>query len=122
MARPTESQSLPNQMLSHLFNLKLADPGGDFHGALSAWFSMGNTPDIEKWKNVYPVKGEIDQANVHEMISQHHQWCMDNQIKATPTIFINGKQLPVEFSINDLKFQIRRMVEQIPVGEPEPVF
>lgn len=42
-------------------------------------------------------------------------------IKATPTIFINGKKVPEEFSVSDLRIQIRKILEKEPVSEPEPV-
>jgi uncharacterized membrane protein len=121
MVTPVKNGSVAYQTLSYLFSLELSGQESDFRAALSSWFSALEEADVEKWRKAFPLKDEVDQTKVHEAINQHYQWCREAGIKATPTVFINGKKLPEEFSIQDLKFQIRRMVEQLPVTEPESV-
>ena len=121
MVNPNDNLSASHQVINHLISLQLTDQESEFQSAMSNWFSRTGEKDLKKWKNDYPLKTMTDDATVHEIINQHYQWCKKSGITATPTVFINGKLMPEEFSIQDLKFQIRKMVEQLLVNVPEPV-
>jgi glutaredoxin len=114
MVRPLKNGSSSYQMLSHLFSLKLSGQESDFRAALSSWFSVSGEADVEKWRKAFPLNEEADQTKVQEAINQHYQLCREAGITATPAIFINNKKLPQEFSIQDLIFQIRRMIKKQP--------
>jgi hypothetical protein len=37
-----------------------------------------------------------------EALEKNKQWCKTTEIKATPTIFINGRKLPKPYQIEDI--------------------
>lgn len=78
--------------------------------ALTAWYAYGKK-DFSKWKKDF-VNGSVDSnLAVDDVILKHINWVKEVRIKKTPTIFVNGKELPEEYSISDLKYHLRRMVE-----------
>lgn len=46
------------------------------------------------------MNGELQEQDTK--IDAMHDWCKAEQITHTPTLFINGYQLPQEYSIEDL--------------------
>ena len=46
----------------------------------------------------------IDHAKQASKIEAMFKWCDDMEIIATPTIFINGYQLPDAYDIEDLQY------------------
>ncbi|NCU05837.1 MAG: thioredoxin domain-containing protein [Chitinophagaceae bacterium] len=44
-----------------------------------------------------------DQSNYNEDVTKMRSWCDEMNIEATPSIFLNGYQLPDNYSVNDLK-------------------
>lgn len=67
--------------------------------ALHDWYSSENK-DYESFKAKYPMNGELILQN--EKIAEMRQWCDKEEISVTPTIFINGRELPNEYEISDL--------------------
>ena len=49
-----------------------------------------------------PKTGELSKQG--EKINLMDEWCNEIEIKATPTIFLNGYQLPDAYSIEDLQY------------------
>ena len=68
--------------------------------ALDDWY---NAPikDYEAFSQKYPLNGELEQQG--EKIEAMRQWCDIQKITHTPTLFINGHELPREYSLEDLK-------------------
>ncbi len=62
--------------------------------------------DIESFIKTYPV--DIKNAKVEKIISVHNQWCQMVNIEATPTLYINGSELPDWYNVEDLKYFIRQ--------------
>ena len=50
----------------------------------------------------YPMNGELLEQG--KKIEAMDKWCKAIDIQATPTIFINGYQLPDAYSIEDLQY------------------
>ena len=50
----------------------------------------------------YPMNGELSKQG--EKINLMDEWCKKMEIQATPTIFINGYQLPNAYGIEDLQY------------------
>jgi uncharacterized membrane protein/thiol-disulfide isomerase/thioredoxin len=73
---------------------------------LHDWFS---TMDINKFQEKYPLKHGVD---VQAQLNEHDKWFTEAQIEATPTLFINGYQLPRAYSVNDLKDLIRGLLNK----------
>jgi len=69
--------------------------------ALNDWYKA-NKKDYEAFATKYPINGELKQQE--EKITAMSNWCNTTEIRATPTYFINGCQLPDIYSINDLKY------------------
>jgi uncharacterized membrane protein/glutaredoxin len=68
--------------------------------ALDDWY-MADKKDYELFAAKYLMNGELklQEAKLESM----SKWCENAEIRATPTIFINGKRLPETYSINELK-------------------
>jgi len=68
--------------------------------ALGDWY-LAEKKDYSVFKHKYPMNGELSkQGNKIEMMDK---WCKQTDIAFTPTIFINGQQLPDAYSIEDLE-------------------
>ena len=67
---------------------------------LNDWYSS-NQKDFNAFLNRFPALNKVD--NNFEKIRDMAKWCIAEDIKYTPTIFINGHELPDEYSIEDLK-------------------
>lgn len=69
--------------------------------SLDDWY-LSETKDYELFAAKYPMNGELQkQGNKIEAMTK---WCKEMDIGFTPTIFINGYQLPDAYSIEDLNY------------------
>ena len=72
--------------------------------ALDDWY-QSEQKDYDTFSSKYPMNGELElQKNKIEAMGH---WCHAEKIIATPTIFINGYELPKEYAINDLTEVLR---------------
>ena len=69
--------------------------------ALDDWY-LADKKDYEIFAAKYMMNGEL--AKQGNKIEAMDKWCKAMDIHATPTIFINGFQLPDAYSIEDLKY------------------
>lgn len=67
--------------------------------ALDDWYHA-DKKDYEVFAKKYPMNDDLEKQN--NKIKAMRKWCDAESITATPTIFINGYQLPKEYSIEDL--------------------
>ncbi len=56
--------------------------------------------DFEKFIRKYPLYNDTD---VEPLLKQHEHWAKLSKITFTPTIFINGYELPKQYRVDDLK-------------------
>ncbi|WP_299526766.1 vitamin K epoxide reductase family protein [Winogradskyella sp.] len=68
--------------------------------ALDDWY-LSEEKNYETFANRYPINGELEAQD--EKIEAMGKWCSAEKITYTPTIFINGRELPREYSAEDLK-------------------
>jgi uncharacterized membrane protein len=68
--------------------------------ALDAWYDAPKR-NYNDFVSKFPMNGDIERQN--EKLEAMSKWCMLAEINYTPTIFINGKWLPVGYNIEDLK-------------------
>lgn len=68
--------------------------------SLDSWYNA-KTKDYAEFSKNYPMNGELTAQKTK--IEKMNQWCENEKITHTPTIFINGHELPKEYSVNDLK-------------------
>jgi hypothetical protein len=74
--------------------------------AILKWFEL---MDLEKFKNIYPLKDGI--MDWYSVINNHYQWAVNCKINLTPTIFLNGYQLPSHYLVDDLKLLVPQFIE-----------
>lgn len=65
---------------------------------LDDWYIL-NMP-YEKLIVKYPVENE----DVDDLLSSHFEWCVKNEIQYTPTVIFNDRELPKNYSIDDIKY------------------
>ena len=69
--------------------------------ALDDWY-QADKKNYEIFSAKYPMNGEIKQQE--SQIEKMNKWCKEANITFTPTIFINGKRLPANYKIDELKY------------------
>lgn len=68
--------------------------------ALDDWYNAENK-DYEAFANVYPLSEGL--ADQDDKIARMRVWCDTENISYTPTLFVNGHELPKEYNVGDLK-------------------
>ena len=116
---PNEPESNSTKVVKHLIALSLTDSKNSLQ-ALSSWYLQGGRIDINQWMSKYTAP-ELDgeKGKVNQILSEHANWCLRVGITATPTLFINGMKYPEEYTLSDLKFQIRNLLDSITDRAPE---
>lgn len=99
------------QMLETLFTIQQNESNERALAALSNWYQAGG--NLERWKKSFSSPSQKHDDAVSEIIKVHEKWCAQVSIQKTPTLIINGKTIPEEFSVNDLKFQLHKMADKI---------
>jgi uncharacterized protein YeaO (DUF488 family) len=69
--------------------------------ALDDWY-LADKKDYEVFSAKYPMNGEL--KNQEAQVEDMKTWCKEAGITHKPTLFINGKALPANYSINELKY------------------
>jgi uncharacterized membrane protein len=70
-------------------------------GAMDYWY-LNDERNYETLKEKYPVSQELLSAQEGKLAAMR-AWSSHAKIAYTPTIYINGKQLPGTYNLNDLK-------------------
>lgn len=68
--------------------------------ALEHWYAT-YPKNYDSFSNMYPLNGEL--AQQENKINAMENWCNEVDIKHTPTIFINNRELPESYGVEDLK-------------------
>lgn len=68
---------------------------------LDEWYLAGQK-DYNTFAAKYPMNGELKKQS--DKISKMRQWCDRVNIKYTPTIFVNGYELPGNYKISDINY------------------
>ncbi|MCL6258553.1 cysteine peptidase family C39 domain-containing protein [Aquiflexum sp. TKW24L] len=69
--------------------------------ALDDWY-LPNVKDYSVFASKYPLNGELKRQE--DTVKKMEAWCEAEQITHTPTIFINGHELPESYTVEDLKY------------------
>lgn len=94
------TDDLHAKTINHLLAINSKGDPKVTHEALDQWYSA-EKKDYAAFAGRYPMNGELDQQQ--EKLLAMKSWCDKEGITHTPTIFINGYQLPKEYRIADLK-------------------
>ncbi|WP_454801646.1 vitamin K epoxide reductase family protein [Mucilaginibacter phyllosphaerae] len=70
--------------------------------ALHDWYNQ-TQKSYTAWAKAYPV--QMEEAGFAQLDKQNH-WCHLAEIKATPTLLINGYRLPDAYQIKDIKYML----------------
>lgn len=95
----TDRRTLP---VKHLMALYANADSTFMRNAINDWYISGSK-DYKAFAAKYIVAGAFlkDQENTIEKMSQ---WCKEMEITFTPTVFVNGYQLPDVYTIEDLSY------------------
>jgi uncharacterized membrane protein len=76
----------------------------------STWFE---NMDLEKWAQMWQPNTKLD---VQDSLKQHKLWMHTNQITATPTLFLNNRKIPGQYSLDDIGYLVPQLIEMMPLA------
>lgn len=88
--------------VKHLLAIATQKDKNLIHQALDDWYIPDNK-NYEIFASKYPVDNEELEA-CNNKIKAMSLWCRETEIAFTPTIFVNGHQLPQLYNVTDLKY------------------
>lgn len=97
----TDEKDYRTVVVQHLMAIASQNNGQHTAQALDDWY-LADKKDYKNFAEKYPLNGAIAQQT--DAIKKMEKWCEKNKIVATPTIFINGYQLPDVYDIGDLEY------------------
>ncbi|MGN7819861.1 vitamin K epoxide reductase family protein [Chitinophaga sp. 22536] len=86
--------------VAHLLAIQQKYGGEKVQHALDDWY-LATDKDYTTFSQKYPMNGELQEQR--EKIHAMRNWCKTMKIRVTPTIFINGKELPDNYDPAELK-------------------
>ncbi len=95
--QPEDSKAPP---VKHLMAIAAKGDRAMAQKALDDWY-LAEKKDYNVFAAKYPMNGELEQQG--PKLDAMEQWCKDAEIAFTPTIFINGKKIPENYNIEELK-------------------
>jgi uncharacterized membrane protein len=83
--------------------LSLAEEGHSelISKSLDHWYN-NSANNYEEFAEAFKLTGDVDLQNTK--IESMNEWCTKMKITRTPTFFLNGRELPREYTIKDLKY------------------
>lgn len=98
---PNDSEHRSFNPTSHLMSIADHASNGELKQALDDWY-LPAKKDYDRFAEQHPLTTSLEtQGNA---IEKMHQWCQAMEISYTPTIFINGHELPEQWNIEDLSY------------------
>ena len=68
--------------------------------AMHQWYTS-KSKNVEEWTKIVNADEE-ETTSVHQL-NIHADWCKMAEIVATPTIYLNGRQMPLSYALNDVE-------------------
>ena len=99
---------LAHQVVNQLLSLQATEPD-QFLQSLDDWFDWGKA-NHKAWLGKYDSNEADSYTNLQK---EHLDWIQQNQIHKTPTLFVNGHELPPEYEVQDLKYHIQILEENL---------
>lgn len=94
-----------NLIIRHLLSFAKENDSQKTMSALLKWYSL---MDFEEWTRLFPVKSLIDE----DVLLQYFAFGQKMGINHTPTIFINGRRMDGEVSLDNLAYYIEDTVTE----------
>jgi uncharacterized membrane protein/thiol-disulfide isomerase/thioredoxin len=95
-----EEDDIRTAPVSHLLAIQQKYGEKKVHQALDEWY-LAEIKQYEAFAAKYPMNGELREQQ--SKIEAMRDWCNAMKIRATPTIFVNGNELPEGYRIADLE-------------------
>lgn len=95
-----EDNDIKTAPVRHLLAIQQRNGDQVVHKALDDWY-LANQKDYKVFAEKYPVNGELEQQK--DKILAMRTWCNQMKIRATPTIYVNGYELPDSYRVSELK-------------------
>jgi len=95
-----EKLNTTNKYLIAAF-LKHPSVGEEGEVILSNWFEKGTLLKDDYFKN---MALDMDNPSIEIEFQKHEAWKVKTQLRSTPTILVNGFQLPGSYKIGDLRY------------------
>jgi uncharacterized membrane protein len=97
----TNKDDKRNKPVRHFLAIASLQKEYNTEQALDDWY-LQRMKDYEAFAHKYPVNGELVLQD--DKIAAMEAWCSEMRITATPTVFVNGRQLPKAYSIADMGY------------------
>lgn len=101
---PGGGDEIRGKTISHLMGISFAGNQKQTRKALDDWY-LPKQKDYDVFAAKYPLNGELTKQE--PMIKAMQDWAEKEQITHTPTIFINGYELPPAYGVDDLKYVLQ---------------
>ncbi|WP_420601166.1 vitamin K epoxide reductase family protein [Flagellimonas sp.] len=95
-----EENNIKAKAVAHFLAIEAQGNKEQTQMALDDWY-LADNKDYEVFSKKHPMNGELKEQ--YKKIEAMRRWCDVEKITHTPTIFINGHELPKEYSVEDLK-------------------
>lgn len=98
---PTKGDMQKEKTIQHFLAIAEKDNQLYTRKALDDWYER-KEKDYVKYAKKHPINQGLNQQD--EKIKLMEDWCNRENIAYTPTLFINGYELPKEYQVEDLKY------------------
>jgi len=95
-----EDNDMKTPPVAHLLAIQQLHGQKVVHRALDDWY-LASVKDYDTFAMKYPMNGELKDQK--DKMQAMNKWCNDMKIRATPTIYVNGMELPDSYKVADLK-------------------
>jgi hypothetical protein len=105
-ATPNKPGTIAFKVAAHLLVIASSGNQDQTKQALDDWYlHSGN--DYDQFARKYPLNWH-HLADMGERIDAMDKWCKQTEIRFTPTIFLNGFQLPEAYGVEDLEYFLQQ--------------
>jgi protein-disulfide isomerase len=99
----TENEDDPlREPVMHFLAISQIDQSDLTKRALDDWY-LAPEKNYKSFAEKYPIENELFASQIKK-IKLMNEWCESVKVLATPTLFINGHELPAMYSVSDLKY------------------
>lgn len=88
-------------VVGHFFAINEKGDKAKTEQVLNDWY-LAEEKDYKAFSSKYPINEELKEQSNKTIVAMR-KWCDAEGITRTPTIFINGYELPREYNVKDLK-------------------
>jgi thiol-disulfide isomerase/thioredoxin len=98
----SDEKSIKTQVHRHLMALNELTDRTIIKNALHDWYAQKHK-NYDEWAKAYPV---IFNPDTHYKLEKQKEWVEMAEIKATPTLLVNGYRLPHTYQLHELKYML----------------